>query len=482
VSLPLPTPVLREGREVLAVAVGARRKEHALRMFPDLRSEPGYRVEGDRVEEWRLEGFFSGEGALYLYGSAEPGRILEAVLEEEASAVLPLLQRLAAALERLAERGIVLDRVQTDSVFFPDSGGVLLLPPGIMKKVCDLNPMAYKLQVFERVNHPDWVRPGPGSGASRSPSPTAHLSYTLGALAYRSIVGKYPFEADTEEELHNQVRLRQLPSPALLVPGLREDAGRFLLRALGKEPPSPPGLEEWRQALSDWRGGSLIRPLSESERAARAERAKTEGERAARAYGRRVFWQRRGLTVLIVAAVAVVGGILVTSYLRNLLAPPATVGFTPRQVVEAYLQSMNTLDQEMMSDCTVDGAGKDRIREVINVYVLSRVTQGYEGRSNVVAADEWDRLGRPELEPPLTVFGVTGVRLRQVRGEPEPVFDASYTLWAPEAPEESTGAGEPSGGRGEGAPGAQLSSREIRERYFLRMHRGAWAIYRIEPL
>jgi hypothetical protein len=128
VSLPLPAPALREGREVLAIALGTRRQEHVLRMFPDLRSETGYRVQGERVEEWRFEGFFSGEGVLYLYGPAEPGRLLESVVTEKAAVALPLLQRLTAALQRLAARGTLPQRLQTDSVFFPDSGGVLFLP------------------------------------------------------------------------------------------------------------------------------------------------------------------------------------------------------------------------------------------------------------------------------------------------------------------------------------------------------------------
>jgi hypothetical protein len=452
---------------------------------------------------------------LYLYGPAEPGRLLESVVTEKAAVALPLLQRLTAALQRLAARGTLPQRLQTDSVFFPDSGGVLFLPAGIMKKVSDLNPIAYKLQVFERVNHPDWAGLHVSGAASRRPNPTAHLSFTLGALVYRILVGAYPFQADSEEELHNQVRVRQLTSPALLVPGLREDASRFLLRALGRETPSAPTLEEWAEALADWKRGTLIRALSDAERAAQAEQARAEGGRVARAYNRRVFWQRRGLTVLIVAVVAVVVGVLAGSYLKNLLAPPRTVGFTPRQVVETYLQSMNTLDQEMMDDCTVDGAGRDMIREVINIYVLSRVTQGYEGRSNIVAADEWNREGRPPLEPPLTVFGVTDVKLRQVQGEPQPIFDASYTLWAPvpsdqgggqvSGGESSKGAasgtaqGKSSGGAPQGTsetqaaptpgppPGAaeqgpQVSGREVNERYYLRRHRGAWAISKIEPL
>jgi hypothetical protein len=410
------------------------------------------------------------------------------VMADHLGEALQYLSRLAAALALLHERGIELERLQTDSVLFLDAGGVLFLPPGVMKRVCELHPISYKLRVFELINHPDWTRATRGGTVARRPSPSAHLSFTLGALAYRMIVGHYPFEADSEEEVHNQIRHRQLASPALVVPSLRPEVGRYLLRALGRETPSVPTLQEWVQTLSTWHSEGLYRSLTDEQRAELVEQARAQSVRAARAYGRRVFWQRRGITVLIVAGIVVVAGILAGSYLRNLLQPPATRGFDPRQVVEAYLLSMNTLDHAMMEDCTVDGAGKDTVREVINIYVLSRVTQGYEGRSNIIPADEWDRAGRPPLEPPQTVFGVTDLVLRQARGEPEPVFEATYTLWTPRPPDEVTGeAAADTGQPGAGQPGQDTAngptviSRNISERFYLRLHRGDWAINRIEP-
>jgi hypothetical protein len=123
----------------------------------------------------------------------------------------------------------------------------------------------------------------------------------------------------------------------------------------------------------------------------------------------------------------------------------------------------------------------------------------YEGRTSILRADEWDRMGRPPITPPQAVFGVTDVKLRTIQGEPEPVFEASYTRWFPVPPEEPS-AGSRADGRGAGRaaganPGAAgspggpgtpygptVSSLEVRERYFLRQHRGYWVIYRIEPV
>ena len=185
----------------------------------------------------------------------------------------------------------------------------------------------------------------------------------------------------------------------------------------------------------------------------------------------------------IVAAVVIVSGVVAASLLKNILAPRVTRGYSPRQVVEAFYTSMNDLDHTTMEDCVVDGAGKAVIREVINIYVLSRVSLGYEGRSHIVPANVWDEQGRPALTPPQTVYGVTDLQIVQERGEPDPVFRVSYTKWMPVPQEETdTGSSGSSGGpaANEGAP--TYSSQRISERVYLRQDRHDWVIYRFQQL
>jgi hypothetical protein len=143
--------------------------------------------------------------------------------------------------------------------------------------------------------------------------------------------------------------------------------------------------------------------------------------------------------------------------------------------VETYYQSMNDLNHTLMEDCVVDGAGKETIREVVNIYVLSRVSLGYEGQSHIVPADAWDAQGRPELVAPKTVYGITDLELQQEQGEPEPVFRVSYTKWVPEPAEESESDLLEAKGPG-------FTSSEISERVYLRLDRKDWVIHRFEPL
>jgi hypothetical protein len=164
--------------------------------------------------------------------------------------------------------------------------------------------------------------------------------------------------------------------------------------------------------------------------------------------------------VLIVAAIAAAAGIFSSTVLRNLLAPRSTRGLSPREVVETFYRSVNTLDHERMQDCIAGRAGRQLIDQVVHVYVVSRVNLGYEGRSLIRSAEDWDRAGRPQVNPPESVFGVTDLDIQPLEGV-EASFRVSYRLWIPDSDQGTV-------------------SREARERVYLRQQGGAWVIYRIE--
>ncbi len=440
-SLQLPARRLRDGQPVLAIPIGLGRKELVLAKLRGLRTSPGYRVDADGVHERFLEGFYQEEGRLYLYGPWEPGISLEEALAQERA--LPLLRRLAQALAALGERRP--QELATDAVRFLEDGAVELLSPQAMHQVRAIQPEEHRLRTFEALNHPD----------SRS------LSYCLAAMVYRLAAGDYPFAAAGIEETRRRARELRLTPLSLSRPEVREEVSEAVMAGLGRGRGQPPTLERWAALLADWEASGLFRELPAGEARALAGRARREQELAARAYRRGVFWQRHWKTALLVAAVAAAVGIFAGTVLRNLLEPRSTRGLSPREVVETFYRSVNTLDHERMQDCVSGRAGKELINQVIQVYVLSRVQQGYEGRSGIRSAGEWDQAGRPEVRPPDSLFGVTDLSVAPLAGEAEPAFQVSYRLWLPD-PERGT------------------IPREVRERVFLRRQGGAWVIHRIE--
>ena len=443
-----PGRALREGREVLVVPIGLGRNEFALTKLKALRTSPGFRIGADGPAERFLEGFYKDEGRLFLYGPWEPGLLLEEVLALGLPQALGFLARLAEALTALGDR--LPESLATDAVRFLDDGAVELLSPAVMKQVRSLRPETLRRRTFEQVNHPDLKKPGD------------RLSYFLAALLYRLIAGEYPYAADTEEEVRRRTRELR-PTPLTLArPDVKPEVEAAVLAGLGRGQGAAPSTAQWGELLCRSEKDGLFRDLPEADRQALAAQAARARATASRAYRRGVFWQRHWKTVLIAVAAAAAVGVFSGTILKNLLKPRSTRGYSPLQVVETFYRSVNTLDHERMQDCVTGRAGKPLLDQVINVYVISRVNLGYEGRSLIRSAEEWDKAGRPPVTPPESVFGITDLAITAEGGEPQPVFRAAYRLWTPSA---ETG----------------TEARPIAERLQLKLLRGVWVIERIQP-
>ena len=454
-SLELPARALREGREVLAIPIGLSRNEFALTKLSGLRTHPGFRIAPPQVQDWYLEGFFTLGERLALYGAYEPGVLLEEILDRHAEECLPYLVRLLEALLALGDRRP--ESLQTDAVRFLEDGAVLLLPPAVMMQVRALLPQEHRLATYELLNHPDLT----GS--------EARLGFSIAALLYRVIGARYPFAAATEEEVRHRARQLSLVPLGLLRPGLKEEVSAAVAAGLGRSREPAPSLERWLELVRRWQAQGLYRELSEGERRQLEERARRQNEQASRSFRRRVFWQKHWKTVLVAVVVAAAVGIFSATILKNLLKPRSTRGYSPARVVETFYSSINRLDHERMQDCVTGRAGKELIDQVINVFVISRVNLGYEGRSHLIPADEWDREGRPDLQAPDAVFGITDLTLREEQGGLQPQFLVSYTRWLPQSGNEQRA--------GPGSVGLP-----VRDRVGLRQQGGYWVIDRIETL
>ena len=136
---------------------------------------------------------------------------------------------------------------------------------------------------------------------------------------------------------------------------------------------------------------------------------------------------------------------------------------------------MNTLDHTTMQACVVGPAGREEVDEVTTLYVTSRVTQGYEGRSNIVSAADWDKAGRPPLVPPSSLYGVTELTVDQAQGEPAPVFLVRYEKWNPAPPPDGV-----SGSAVDYVPRSE--GHAVTDRVWMKLDRGDWVISRIDRI
>jgi len=455
--------VVQGGVRYLAVPVGSPARGTALTRILGLKASPGWIVSPPSVREWRFSGIAETPSGTALYGPWAPSRSLSEILDLPPTESLPFLVRLAEALVLLKERRVPLMQFQTDAVLFCDDGSVLFLPSEVMRELRELRPFQQNRDTFESIHNPDMR----GEEA---------VSFALGVILYKQITGAFPFRGDTPEEIHEQMRKLEILSPAEARPGFSAQASELVMAALTRARRRIPSVDDWAESLRSWLRDGVVRPGSAvSSPVHGGASIEVRRKSSEKRYRRRVFWEKNWRTAVIVAAIAIVVGAGLGSILKNVLAPRVTRGDTPQQVVQAFYSSMNKLDQMTMSACVVDGAGKAEINEVTNLYVISRVSTGYEGKSNIVAADDWDKAGRPAIPFPQTVYGATGLSITEEKSVPAPVYLVSYEKWTPlPGGSDETQSSQP--------PGPSYEGASVQDRVFLKQDRGDWVIYRIDRL
>ncbi|NOY08461.1 MAG: hypothetical protein GXP33_06440 [Spirochaetes bacterium] len=466
-----PKILLDNGKEILGVPTGVRGKNFALTRISALKNEQGWIVTGNKIKEWKIDGFTVHEGEIFLYGPGFPGSTLMELLNNSApKSSLSDLKLLVNALTALYKHGVKPFKIQADSIIFSENGSILFLPPKLMENVNAAKPAHYRIDVFDKFNNP--VLNGEDASV-----------FTIGIIAYKLSTGEYPFNADSEEEIHERIRTQDVLPPQFIVPGIRDEISGFIMESLKRDKETGrhessikiPGLAHWEDNLEQWLKSSVYRTIDEDKKNTILKEAQIRKERVAKYFNRRVFWQRNRTKILTISLIIIISGAVLGSIMKNVFAPRLTHGYTPIEVVKAFYNSMNTLDSQKISDCVIDKAGKEEVNQVTNLYVISRVSMGYGGKSNIMSAVVWNKKGRPPLKPPLSVYGVLDLNIKTLSPEPEPVFLAEYHKWVPVSEDENTGNTK-----------AELKKAyqgfAVTDKLYLKKDRGDWVIYRIERL
>jgi hypothetical protein len=449
--------IVEQGAAKLAVPLGAAGRSHALARMSGLRTSPGWLVTGEAMREWRFEGFSAQPDGACLYGPDVKGVTLEEALALPLAQAAPLLARLADALGTLAERAVPFFPLQADAVVLDDHAGVLFLPPEAMREVRGVRTFAENRESFEALNHPDLHG-------------EALASFTLGTCLYRAAVGRFPFTGGDEEEIHEQARKLALQPPSRLMPDLRDDASALVMASLGRQRGRSARIADWRAGFATWTREGITRHVDPTARERLAREGDARTRDAAKRFKTRTFWEKNWKIVAIAGAGVVVAGAVIGSILGGVFAPRATRGYPPRKVVETFYTSINSMNHTLMEACVVDKAGQGEINEAMNLYVMSRVQMGYEGKANTVPADQWDAAGRPVLPAGTAVYGITDLAIVEQSGEPAPVYLVTCEKWAPDAGE-NTQVGDTT---------IATLHRRLVDRVSMRKDKGDWVIFRLD--
>ena len=410
----------KEGRRYTGIFISRAKHTRELSSLVDLKKEHGWILHHDRFEPWTISGTAEIEGKVYFYGPYVEGKLLAHLLKDQSENRIRYISRLATVLERMRSASLPVDRLHTNGIIFSEQGKVFVFPPKIMESIKRLQGETTNLQVYGYYNHP--LLEGERNN-----------SFSLGVLSYLATTEDYPYSGETEIEVHEKMREFNVVPPHLKKIGIKEQVSLFIMRSLRDSYGTPPDLCEWVEASAEWADQGIHEEISESLKATREEEGAKIGTSSTRSFNRKVFLHRNRGKIMISAIALAAAVWIISSIVSSALEPPVTLGMGPREVVELFYTSVNRFDSETLEQCLGRGVKAAEVREVLNLYVLSRVRMAYEGTSGIMPAQEWLDQGRPELPEGTSVYGIANLTIKKIN---ETTFTASYEKWVPQNSEQ----------------------------------------------
>ncbi len=199
------------------------------------------------------------------------GATLDAVLEQERPPprrIAEIIRAVADALGHAHDLGIIHRDIKPQNVMIDRAGRPLVMDFGLARDATETHELTRTGQLL---GTPSYMAPEQ-AGASRGAHGPATDVYALGAVLYRALTGRVPFEAPNAMGIIKKVLFDDPTPPRQLDPSIHVDLETIALRCLEKEPARryPIG-GEVRDELDRFLRGEAIhaRPIGRRERAGR---------------------------------------------------------------------------------------------------------------------------------------------------------------------------------------------------------------------
>jgi predicted Ser/Thr protein kinase len=176
------------------------------------------------------------QGRPFIVMDLVDGESLEALLEREEG--LPpkrtaeLVEQVALALEHAHQAGVVHRDVKPQNVMIDRAGKAHLMDFGLARDTTERDQLTQSGQLL---GTPSYMAPEQATGQTARQGPLSDV-YALGAVLYRVLVGRPPFEADSMLQLAQQVVSVEPEPPRSVNPGVHPDLETIALRCLEKDP------------------------------------------------------------------------------------------------------------------------------------------------------------------------------------------------------------------------------------------------------
>jgi len=368
------------------------------------------------ITNWPLAGITIHNNELIPYGGYLEGKTLaDITVEKEELLNLTLFFYLLHETDRTPENII------STGLYFLEGNGILLFPVTILKLITAHQDDSYNMKYVEIYNHPEFK----GEKA---------LCFTLGVLAYKMTTGVYPFEGAHITEIHELMRRSKPVPPRFKNPELRADFSTIIMDSIFPTVKNSITLKKWVGILEKVMTEGEREDISTDKIRERKIKAHSLEKQRNVSFKRAMYLNKNWKRIVIGILSAVLIGIALSGPIRNALKPPVTKGYPPEKVVKLYYESINSLDVETLDDCVTGNAGKEDIKEVTGIFVVSKVRKGYEGGSGMVNASDWIKKGKPALKDSESLYGLTNIGIKRTG---EDTFIAQYTRWRTDFPEKT---------------------------------------------
>ncbi len=166
----------------------------------------------------------------YCGGGSLEDRIEKSPLQPRESA--ELVAQLADAMQHAHEAGVIHRDLKPANVLFDDSGAPKITDFGLAKKVGEEDSHTRTVSVMGSLGY---MSPEQASGHTRDATPAVDI-YALGAMLYRLLVGRTPFEGSTTVETLQMVINGVPVSIRRVRPACPRDLDTICLKCLEKSP------------------------------------------------------------------------------------------------------------------------------------------------------------------------------------------------------------------------------------------------------
>jgi len=439
-----------DGRRVLGFDTGLDSRSFAQAKLAQLITEPGFIVRPAetgprRIELWKASGVLErsdsgGKPTMVVWGPLFEGDRLDLLLNEntEQNKVLAAICAWIQAMLALGEnpaKGAAVSPWPDAAIIARDSGNGLSRAPfeSLRERKAPSPAVFFAPPILARrciTAAAEWYVHPDLDGMNGA-------AFTAAAMLYRLFAGAPPFPVIDESLLHQDMRESNFLPVRFAVPGLDARLAALIQNAL--EPPYGNGERLLSEMLAILQPGgqtvsaaSLVQPLAEENRLLLEKEKIQFQKRKTASVGVRRFVTRNS-AVLTGCLAALVAAVLITvSIAQSRSRLPSTAGMEPAQVIESYYNAFGELDHQMMEACVTNGAGKDDINSVINLFVINKARQAYENKFTplIISARKWQQ--GAEMGTDTQVFGVTDLHITINKEQAEEAeYRADYILWIP---------------------------------------------------